>query len=121
MSAITRITKTQIVEREFLIKALEDLGYAWKATGGILSMGPKENIKVKGMSARFQKTGEYYSFITRGTRSTVSRNIQQDLKQITQRYIYHVARAKLEAQGFTLAQEEVQQGGRIHLVLRRMA
>jgi hypothetical protein len=37
-----------------------------------------------------------------------------------QRYAYHAARAKLEDQGFALVREEVQQGERIHLVLRRM-
>jgi hypothetical protein len=33
---------------------------------------------------------------------------------------YHVARARLEEQGFALVTEETQQDGQIHLVLRRM-
>ncbi len=42
------------------------------------------------------------------------------LDRLTQRYAYHVARAKLEEQGFVLASEETAKDGRIHLVLRRM-
>ena len=43
------------------------------------------------------------------------------LRQLTQRYAYHVARAKLQEQGFTLVAEETAKDGRIHLTLRRMA
>jgi hypothetical protein len=43
-----------------------------------------------------------------------------NLKKIIQRYAYHAALAKLEQQGFTLA-NETQEKGRVHLVLRRMA
>src|SRR5438105_2187440 len=46
---------------------------------------------------------------------------QEWLRQLTQRYAYHVARAKLEEQGFTLVTEEKSGDGRIHLTLRRMA
>jgi hypothetical protein len=51
------------------------------------------------------------------------RGIDQErfLQQVTQRYAYHAARAKLDEQGFSLVSEEVQEGERIHLVLRRMA
>jgi hypothetical protein len=42
------------------------------------------------------------------------------LASLTQRYAYHVARARLEEQGFVLASEEQTKDGRIHLVLRRM-
>ena len=45
---------------------------------------------------------------------------QKWLDRLTQRYAYHVARAKLEEQGFVLTSEE-QKDGKIHLVLRRMA
>jgi len=39
---------------------------------------------------------------------------------LLQRYAYHAARAKLAEQGVTLVSEEVQEGNRVHLVLRRM-
>ncbi len=44
---------------------------------------------------------------------------EQFLQQISQRYAYHAAKAKLEEQGFSLVSEETQEGERIHLVLRR--
>jgi hypothetical protein len=43
------------------------------------------------------------------------------LGKLAQRYAYHVARAKLQEQGFTLVAEENTRDGRIHLTLRRMA
>jgi hypothetical protein len=121
MSAITHITKTQMVEREFLTKALEDLGYAWEEGGSVTRFGPKLDIKIKGQLAGFKKSGGGYDFVARGRRRKVQRDVQQDLKKIIQRYIYHAACAKLQAQGFTLAREEVRESGQIHLVLRRMA
>jgi hypothetical protein len=50
------------------------------------------------------------------------RDIKQErfLQQVMQRYACHAARARLEEQGFALVSEEMQQGKRIHLVLRRM-
>jgi hypothetical protein len=46
---------------------------------------------------------------------------QEWLGKLTQRYAYHVARTKLEEQGFDLVAEEKTTDGRIHLTLRRMA
>lgn len=43
------------------------------------------------------------------------------LNKLTQRYAYHVTRAKLEEQGFALVDEEAKQGEAIHLVLRRVS
>jgi hypothetical protein len=42
------------------------------------------------------------------------------LDRLSQRYAYHVARAKLEEKGFALVSEQTQANGQIHLVLRRM-
>jgi hypothetical protein len=49
------------------------------------------------------------------------KDIKQDqfLQQVSQRYAYHAAKAKLEEQGFALISEEAQESDRIHLVLRR--
>ena len=46
-------------------------------------------------------------------------NQNKFLQQVSQRYAYHAAKAKLEEQGFSLVSEETQEGERIHLVLRR--
>ena len=43
------------------------------------------------------------------------------MQTVHQRYAYHATRAKLEAQGFDLVEETQEEGGRIHLRLRRMA
>lgn len=49
------------------------------------------------------------------------RDISQEkfVQQVYQRYGHHATKAKLEEQGFSLVSEEVQEGERIHLVLRR--
>ena len=39
--------------------------------------------------------------------------------RLAQRYGYHAVKAKLDQQGFSLVEEEVQQDKTIHLVLRR--
>jgi hypothetical protein len=106
-----------MVEKEHLTKALKDLGCAWQEGGRLGFLGPRVDIKVVDHNLGFRKLGETYTMITvgEGTRQ------RQFLQQMTQRYAYYVARAKLEAQGFTLVNEEVQEGERIHLVLRRMA
>ena len=70
--------------------------------------------------ARYKsRIGKYLPVIVGERGWSMSR--AQFLQQVSQRYAYHAARAKLEEQGFTLASEEVREDGRIHLVLRRMA
>jgi hypothetical protein len=107
---------TQMVEREHLTQALKDLGCGWQEGGRLGFLGPRVDIKVKDHNLGFRKAGAAYAMVTVGE-GTKQR---QFLQQMTQRYAYYVARAKLEEQGFTLVDEEVQEGERIHLVLRRM-
>jgi hypothetical protein len=115
-----------MIEEEFLIQALEDLEYKYEV-GDIQIRGfggqrRKVNIRVKrpGYDIGFRKVGKAYELVADwwGVRGT---NRAEFLQKITQRYAYHAARAKLEEQGFTLVSEEVQEGDRIHMVLRRMA
>jgi len=75
--------------------------------------------KSPGYDIGFRRAGNAYEIVADwwGIRDI---NQTQFLQQVTQRYAYHAARAKLEAQGFALVNEEVQEGERIHLVLRRM-
>lgn len=131
MSHFTTV-KTQMVDAAFLKAALADLGYAPEEgdvqVRGFAGDQTRAQIKVatrdKGYDIGFTRAGtgaeapyklvaDWYGI----------RDVQQDafVRQLTQRYAYHAARAKLEAQGFTLVQEERQQDGRVHLVLRRMA
>lgn len=125
MSHFTRI-KTQMIEEGFLIQALEDLEYEYEVGDvqirGFAGQRRKVNIRVKrpGYDIGFRKVGKGYELVADwwGVRST---NRAEFLQKITQRYAYYAARAKLEEQGFTLVSEEVQEGNRIHMVLRRMA
>jgi hypothetical protein len=100
-----------MVEKEYLLQALTDSGYMWEEGGQI--RGRQVDIKIKGREVGFRRTGNSYSMLSRGQSARI-------LKKVTQRYVYLVARAKLEAQGFTLA-SEAKEKGQIHLVLRRMA
>jgi len=73
-----------------------------------------------GYEIGFHKSGDSYEVVADWWGI---RQIHRDefLRQLSQRYAYQVARAKLEDQGFELVSEEVEQKGRIHLTLRRMA
>lgn len=113
MSHISRI-KTQIVEKELLVKALQDLGYP-------VEEGEK-NVKVAirfSYPITFERRDQTYEIVADwwGVRGVKRPEFVQ---QVTQRYAYHATRAKLEEQGFDLI-EEVQEKGEIRLVLRRIA
>jgi Protein of unknown function (DUF1257) len=125
MSHFSRI-KTRMVERQHLLAALRDLGHTpeegdVKARGfGLL----KTNVEIKvptksGYDIGFRRTDAGYEVVADwwGVRGVKQKEF---LQQLQQRYAYHAARAKLEEQGFSLVSEE-QEGGRIRLVLRRMA
>jgi hypothetical protein len=105
-----------MVQKAYLTQALDDLGYEWAEDERLSFFGPKVEVKVS-RKAGFRRVGSAYAMVTRGMNSQEERDL---LQSVTQRYVYHAAREKLEAQGFTLASEEEQEG-RIHLVLRRMA
>ncbi|MCP4538606.1 MAG: DUF1257 domain-containing protein [Chloroflexi bacterium] len=124
MSHFTKI-RTKIVEKEYLLRALDDLDYAYEEEDvkirGFGRQRQQVDIKVKtrGYDVGFRKVGDNYEIVADwwGVRGT---NRKKFVQQVTQRYAYHAARAKLEERGFTLASEDVQEDGRIHLVLRRM-
>jgi hypothetical protein len=127
MSHFTSI-KTQMVEKEYIQKALEDLGYRCQVEASRLrsweGISTAVEIKVRlgffSGTIGFRKRGATYEVVAD---AWGARRIRKTdfVRQVTQRYAYHAARAKLEEQGFTLATEETRQDGQIHLVLRRMA
>ncbi len=126
MSHFTTI-KTRMVEKAFLLKALADLGHAPQEGNvevrGYLGIRTIVEVKIAthnpDYDIGFHKIGETYQCVADwfGLREMDQTKF---LDQITQRYSYHAARAKLEEQGFALTSEETQKDGRIHLVLRRM-
>jgi hypothetical protein len=127
MSHFTRI-KTKMVEEEYLTQALTDLGYVYE-TGNVQIRGfagIRRNAQIKiatqnpGYDIGFQKVDNSYQIVAdwwgiRGIRQ------QEFQDQLTQRYAYHATKSKLYSQGFSLVSEDVEQGQRLHLVLRRMA
>jgi Protein of unknown function (DUF1257) len=126
MSHFTRM-KTQIVEKEYLLQALADLDYACEEGqvdirgygGNRMRVDIKIATASHGYDIGFRKTGNAYEIVADwwGIRGI---NQAQFLQKVMQRYAYHADRAKLEEQGFALVSEEVQQGERLHLILRRM-
>lgn len=127
MSHFTRL-KTQMVEREFIVKGLDDMGYASEV--GDLKIrgfaGNRARVEIKvptsnhGYDIGFVKKNGAYEMIADwwGIKDI---NQQRFIRQLSQRYAYNAARARLEEQGFSLVEERVEEGQRIHLVLRRMA
>jgi hypothetical protein len=126
MSHFTRL-KTKMVEKDYLLGALKDLGYPYTEGGSEVSgyggRRAQAQIVVKtqnpGYDIGFEKRGDSYEVVADwyGLRNI---NQQQFIEKLTQRYAYHATRAKLEEQGFTLVEEENQKDGRIHLLVRRV-
>ncbi len=125
MSHFTTI-KTKIVEKEYLKQALSELGHTYqegkvniRGYQGIQTpVAIKIPTKNTGYDIGFRKTDNAYEIVADWWGI---QNLKQDqfLQQVSQRYAYHAAKAKLEEQGFSLVSEETQEDDRIHLVLRR--
>jgi len=127
MSHFSRI-RTQMVSREFLLGALEDLGYEY-ACGKLEVRGFGGNrteveIRVRTKSPSydigFRRVGDRYEVVADwwGINDTTEKEF---VERVVQRYVYRAARATLEReQGFSVVEEKVDDVGRIHLLLRRM-
>lgn len=123
-----RKTKTAIFEKEYLLQALEDLNYSYKeGTFEIRAGGQRVPVEIKAAPKSLlgtiginriglRRAGGPYEIV-----GVYDIGRGRFLQKLIQRYAYHTARAKLEEQGFDLVSEEVQEGERIHLVLRRVA
>jgi len=127
MSHFSRI-KTRMVEKEFIMQALADMGY--KPEAGDLAVrgfgGQKTPVEIKvhaglfGNEIGLRRGAEAYEIVADWW-GVVGTKQKDFVNHLTQRYAYHATRAKLAEQGFDLISEEVGAGGKIHLVLRRMA
>jgi hypothetical protein len=127
MSHFTRI-KTQIVEKEYLLKALGDLGYSYDDSAaspvrGYQGRQTQAEVKIATKNSSYEigfvKNGASYEVVADWYGIREIRQ-QEFVAQLNQRYAYYTTRAKLEEQGFTLVNEENQTDGRIHLVVRRV-
>ena len=127
MSHFSRI-RTVMVSEEFLIQALRDLGYEYEVGDSeIRGFGSSRTVvdirvrtKSPGYDIGFRKSGRTYEVVADWWGINDIRQ-EKFMREVTQRYAYHAARATVEAgQDFSLVTEEVDEEGRIHLVLRRM-
>jgi hypothetical protein len=126
MSHFSRI-QTKITEKPFLLAALKDLGFNFEE--GSLQVrslsGQKATVQIKvslplSYDLGFiEKDGAYEVVADWAGIHGLKR--QEFIDHLTQRYAYHAARGKLEAQGFTLVEEREAETGQIRLLLRRMA
>jgi len=122
MSHFTKL-KTQIVDRDYLLQALDDLELQYEVGELTLSgYQGQEPVEIRVNTENkydigFRQTEGVYECVADwwGTGA----NQKQFMNQVQQRYAYHVTRAKLEAQGFSLVEEQ-QEGQQVHLYLRRM-
>jgi len=116
-----------MVDKTFILLALHDLGYAVEEGDFKIKAFGGDEVKVElkitlrmSNEIGFRKIGNHYEVVADwwGVRSLKKNTF---VNQLTQRYAYHAAKAKLEQQGFALVEEETKETGQIRLVLRRMA
>jgi hypothetical protein len=116
-----------MVDKEFVIKALQDLGFAFQEgeqqVNGFGGQKTAVDIRIPlkfSYDIGLAKRGSSYEIIADwyGVRGLNQKDFSQKL---TQRYAYHATRAKLEKQGFAMVEEKVEETGQIRLVLRRMS
>jgi hypothetical protein len=130
LSHISRF-QTQMMQKEYVLQALKDLGYNYEEgefkVSGFGSERAVAQIKISlrlSNDIGLRETPEGYQIIADwfGVHGINQKDFTQKLMQ---RYAYNATRATLEAQGFNLVEEEVTQAGKakeqIRLVLRRMA
>jgi hypothetical protein len=125
MSHFTTI-RTQLVETTYLEKALVDLGHTVQrgpvTVNGYMGNTAQADFKIgtanKGYDIGFRRSGPCFELVADwwGIKGIDQGSF---VKKLTQRYAYHAAQEALQAEGFSLVEEEQQQDGTLHLVLRR--
>lgn len=125
MSHFTTI-RTQLVEARHLEMALVDLGHTVEhgpvTVNGFMGNTTQAELKIgtadRNYDIGFRRTGNTYELVADwwGIRDIHQGNF---VRQLTQRYAYHAAQEALLAEGFSLVEEEQQQDGTLHMVLRR--
>ena len=114
-----------MVDKALIFQALDDLGYKYEEGDLEIegSRGNKTKINIKiftrfGNDIGLMENNGIYEIIADwwGVLGITQKAFSDGLNQ---RYAYLAVKTRLEQQGFTLASEE-NNGGKIHLVLRRM-
>lgn len=134
MSHYTTI-KTRLVEQDYLVRALEDMGYKGKVEihdkpvrlRGYLGdwrrqkaeiVIPRKHVGRASNDLGFKRTaaGTYDAMISGFDRA---RHNNKWLGRLTQRYAYHAAVDKLRDQGFEIVEETENRRGQLNVTLRR--
>jgi hypothetical protein len=129
--------KTTIVRRDYLVRALEDMGFQGKVQvhdkavrlRGYLGDWRRQKAEVviprkyvgrasNDLGFRQNEQGTYDAIISDYDRRKYS---SKWLGRLTQRYAYHAAVETLRQQGFEVVEETRQSGGEIQISLRRTA
>ena len=125
MSHISKI-KTQMIEKDLILQAIQDLGYRFEVGSleleGVHQQKTQVEIKIisrLGNDIGLNKNKDSYEIIADWW-GVLGITQKEFTERLTQRYAYLAVTTQLEKQGFTLASEENIEG-KIHLVLRRMA
>jgi len=118
--------KTQIRHLESLQAALTDLGIEWKS-GPRPVRGYQGQTKTAAVVVEqennydlgFSWNGQAYEMVTDLQYWQQPLSVEGFLKQLTQRYAYHVIVSETAKQGFQLAEQQTQDDGSIRLVVQR--
>ncbi len=126
MSHFTTL-KTQIVSKDYLKEALEDLNILFQE--GDLEIRGYEGsctpVEIRISTANpdydlgFRKSGDTYELVA-DWYGIEDINQQEFLGRVTQRYAYRVAMDQLAQQHFTVVEEEIRADNTIHITVRRM-
>lgn len=126
MSHFSRIN-TQMTDRKFVLMALTDMGFAFEEgdqeVRGFSGQKTQVDIRIPlklSYDVGLRMKGNSFEIVADwfGVRGINQKDFSQKLMQ---RYAYHAAREKLQAQGFAMVEEKVEETGQIRIVLRRMA
>jgi len=127
MSHFSRL-KTNLVEKEFLLAALQDMDMKFEEGADLIVNGfqganRKADILIKfdvGYPIGLKLNKGKYEIVADwfGVMGLSKKDFTDKLQQ---RYAYHAAISRLSEQGFTLVEEKNEENQEIHLVLRRMA
>jgi hypothetical protein len=127
MSHFTTI-QTQLVVKDYLKKALDDLEYNWEE-GNLEVRGYQGNrtraeIRLEtgnpGYDIGFRKQDQNYEVVADWWGI---KNIKQEefVQQVNRRYAYHAVKDQLEQQDFSFVEEEIQEDNSIRISVRRMS
>ena len=127
MSHFTTI-RTRFTSLAFLKQALDDQGLAWEegdlTIRGFLGQRTPVQLRVPtrnhGYDIGFRQVGREFEMVADWYGIT-EHAPEPLLNALSRRYAYHAAVTTLQAQDFSLVQEEAGPGQEIHLVLRRQA